>query len=415
MGLFGNLVDWVKDQTVVGDVDEWANEQTPVGKFNTWLDDQGINPALAYGLPIFAGLAAGGVIPGIPGAGSWLGGGEAAAADATTLGSIAAAGGPTVTGGTGAAAAAEGAALAEAAGLIPAASGGGMSLGSILNTAKDWIPTLVSGASLFEGDSNPSVTTKNDPASMASLGGGFENLWGNFMGLVNGGDGSMIDKIREDTESRREASDRYLEDMGVITGDFTSAREGQGEEARAASERLSGRLGDISAGAEKPYTTARMMGRDIPIVSKRQLMLADQLSDYAGQVNGFLSENKPIRDPLLAALASPVLPGSKDERMSLVNACLRANELRSIKRFEHYQKLAEMAGWFHEHPSGMLYIGDQFITDLLVWYHLAWMGETVRRKNKLIQQLMNKGTAFTLHDRRELVKQIGTGSPQRFA
>jgi len=136
-------------------------------------------------------------------------------------------------------------------------------------------------------------------------------------------------------------------------------------------------------------------------------ILLEQLSDYAGQVNGFLSENKHIRDPLLAALASAVLPGSKDQRMELVSACLRVNELRSIKRFEPYQKLAEMARWFHEHPSGMLYIGDQFITDLLVWYHLAWMGETVRRKNTLIQQLMDKGTGFSLHDRRELVKVIG--------
>jgi alpha-amylase/alpha-mannosidase (GH57 family) len=136
-------------------------------------------------------------------------------------------------------------------------------------------------------------------------------------------------------------------------------------------------------------------------------ILLEQLSDYAGQVNGFLSENKGLRDPLLAALACPVLPGHKEQRMELVSACLRANELRSIKRFEHYQKLAEMAGWFQEHPSGMLYISDQFITDLLVWYHLAWMGETVRRSNELVQQLMEKGTGFTLHDRRQLLKLIG--------
>jgi alpha-amylase/alpha-mannosidase (GH57 family) len=136
-------------------------------------------------------------------------------------------------------------------------------------------------------------------------------------------------------------------------------------------------------------------------------VLLEQLSDYAGQVNGFLSENKGIRDPLLAALACPVLPSNKGQRMELVGACLRANELRSIKRFEHYQKLAEMAGWFHEHPSGMLYVSDQFITDLLVWYHLSWMGETVRRSNGLVQQLMEKGTGFTLHDRRQLLKLIG--------
>jgi len=136
-------------------------------------------------------------------------------------------------------------------------------------------------------------------------------------------------------------------------------------------------------------------------------ILLEQLSDYAGQINGFLSENKGIRDPLLAALACPVLPSNKEQRMELVSACLRANELRSIKRFEHYQQLAEMAGWFHKHPSGMLYVGDQFITDLLVWYHLAWIGETVRRSNDLVKQLMEKGTGFTLHDRRQLLKLIG--------
>jgi alpha-amylase/alpha-mannosidase (GH57 family) len=136
-------------------------------------------------------------------------------------------------------------------------------------------------------------------------------------------------------------------------------------------------------------------------------VLLEQLSDYAGQVNGFLSEGKAIRDPLLAALASPVLPSNKEQRMELVSAFLRANELRSVKRFKPYQKLAEMAGWFRDHPSGMLYVSDQFITDLLVWYHLVWMGETVRRSNKLVQDLMEKGTGFTLHDRRELLKLIG--------
>ena len=136
-------------------------------------------------------------------------------------------------------------------------------------------------------------------------------------------------------------------------------------------------------------------------------ILLEQLSDYAGQVRGFLSENKPLRDPLLAALANPVLPCGKEQRMALVSACLRVNELRSIKRFASYQSLAEMAGWFRDHPTGMLYVGDQFVTDLLVWYHLAWMGETVRRNNEQVKQLMDKGYGFSLHDRRQLLKLIG--------
>jgi alpha-amylase/alpha-mannosidase (GH57 family) len=76
-------------------------------------------------------------------------------------------------------------------------------------------------------------------------------------------------------------------------------------------------------------------------------ILLEQLSDYAGQVRGFLSENKPIRDPLLSALACPVLPSAREQRMALVSACLRVNELRSIKRFPSYESLANMAGWRH--------------------------------------------------------------------
>ena len=44
-------------------------------------------------------------------------------------------------------------------------------------------------------------------------------------------------------------------------------------------------------------------------------ILLEQLSDYAGQVRGYLSENKPIRDPLLAALASPALPSDVSSRL----------------------------------------------------------------------------------------------------
>ena len=162
--------------------------------------------------------------------------------------------------------------------------------------------------------------------------------------------------------------------------------------------------------ATKDYIDMAAHLEDVPdaraVVNFAPILL-EQLADYAGQVCGFLSENKPLRDPLLAALASPVLPCGKEQRMALVSACLRVNELRSIKRFSSYQSLAEMARWFREHTTGMLYVGDQFIIDLLVWYHLAWMGETVRRSNAQIKRLMAKGHGYTLQDRRQLLKLIG--------
>jgi len=136
-------------------------------------------------------------------------------------------------------------------------------------------------------------------------------------------------------------------------------------------------------------------------------ILLEQISDYSGQVQGFLRDGKAIRDPLLAALAGPVLPSGVEERISLIKACRRANETRVIQRFEPYQKLVEMAGWFKEHPNGMMYVDDQFLVDLVVWYHLAWLGETVRRSNLLVKKLQEKAGGYTLQDRHDLMTLLG--------
>src|SRR3972149_904051 len=62
-------------------------------------------------------------------------------------------------------------------------------------------------------------------------------------------------------------------------------------------------------------------------------LLLEQIDDYARQVEGFLTNSLPIRDSLLAALVSPALPPSDEQRMTLIKACLRANESRVIGRF----------------------------------------------------------------------------------
>jgi alpha-amylase/alpha-mannosidase (GH57 family) len=54
-----------------------------------------------------------------------------------------------------------------------------------------------------------------------------------------------------------------------------------------------------------------------------------------------------------------------------------------------------------------MYINDQFMVDLVVWYHLVWMAESVRRTDVRIQALMKKGKGFNFHDRRQLMIVIG--------
>jgi alpha-amylase/alpha-mannosidase (GH57 family) len=136
-------------------------------------------------------------------------------------------------------------------------------------------------------------------------------------------------------------------------------------------------------------------------------ILLDQLADYAGQVRSFLRDGKTIRDPLLDALAAATLPPEPEARMKLTKACLRANQKRLIDRFPPYQELVALARCCCEHVDSMNYLSDQFLVDILMWYHLAWMGETVRRTDARVRALMDKGKHFTLHDRRELMSVIG--------
>jgi alpha-amylase/alpha-mannosidase (GH57 family) len=65
-----------------------------------------------------------------------------------------------------------------------------------------------------------------------------------------------------------------------------------------------------------------------------------------------------------------------------------------------------MAEWYESHPDTLIYASNQFLADLMVWYHLSWMAETVRRTDIRIQQLQDKAHNFNLHERRQLLQII---------
>jgi len=135
-------------------------------------------------------------------------------------------------------------------------------------------------------------------------------------------------------------------------------------------------------------------------------ILLDQIEDYAQQINGYLGDGRFINDPLLGALAMPSLPNTREERISLIKACLRANEQRLIKRYPPYLKLAEVASLMMEDQHIIDYFQDGYLIDILMWYHLAWLGETVRREDARVQMLIEKGKMFSLKDRRTLLEII---------
>ncbi|MDD4880869.1 MAG: glycoside hydrolase family 57 protein, partial [Gallionellaceae bacterium] len=53
------------------------------------------------------------------------------------------------------------------------------------------------------------------------------------------------------------------------------------------------------------------------------------------------------------------------------------------------------------------YFSDQYLADLVTWYHLAWTGETVRREHAWLVAMMKKGSGFELEERQALYRLIG--------
>jgi alpha-amylase/alpha-mannosidase (GH57 family) len=135
-------------------------------------------------------------------------------------------------------------------------------------------------------------------------------------------------------------------------------------------------------------------------------VLLEQIDDYRKQLNDYLYHAGNLRDPLLAALSDAVIPHDTDVRLKLLRDCLKANEHRLINRFPAYRELADMAQSVIDHPQTLDYFSEQFFFDLLVWYQLAWMGETVRRNNPSITALIEKQRKYSFHDRKVLIEVI---------
>jgi len=135
-------------------------------------------------------------------------------------------------------------------------------------------------------------------------------------------------------------------------------------------------------------------------------ILLEQIEAYIAQIHAFLAGEGAIKDPLLADLVEPALPGDNELRLELMKLCLQANREHMIERFEPYRRLADLAQYYHDHPESLIYASNQFLADLLVWYHLAWLAESARRTDPRIQALQDKGGNYSLHERRDLLQII---------
>jgi len=132
--------------------------------------------------------------------------------------------------------------------------------------------------------------------------------------------------------------------------------------------------------------------------------LVEQLEDYCNQF-----KTGAVRDPLLSLLSRDTLEDlTAEDRHLIFSACYRSNFSKMIEPFPAYHRLYQtFTALTEQDPALQQYLSHQYLADLLVWYHLAWMGESVRRDNELVQRLMKQGCLYADADRRALYELIG--------
>lgn len=139
-------------------------------------------------------------------------------------------------------------------------------------------------------------------------------------------------------------------------------------------------------------------------------ILLEQLQDYTEQF-----KSNQLRDPLLAMLIRQDLTNISQQDCKLIcESCFKSHHEKMLSPFPHYQRLLQLhqlvEPLMHLHTEiehdQFHYLSAQYKADLLVWYHLAWCGESLRRENAVVQKLMSKGVLFTWEDRKALFEVI---------
>jgi len=162
--------------------------------------------------------------------------------------------------------------------------------------------------------------------------------------------------------------------------------------------------------AMKDYTDMAAILQQVPgarAVVNFVPSLTAQIDDYAGRIRDWLDHGGELPDPLLAALVHTDGSFNRDERIWLLESCFRLNHERNLHRYPAYSRLWHLAEQCR-HQQGLGYLGDKYFTDLVTWYHLAWLGETVRNTHFIARRLIEKACDFSYQDRRDLMALIAS-------
>ncbi|WP_324779113.1 glycoside hydrolase family 57 protein [Thiobacillus sedimenti] len=138
-------------------------------------------------------------------------------------------------------------------------------------------------------------------------------------------------------------------------------------------------------------------------------VLLEQLDDYARQLDALLKHGKPTQDHLLNLLSGiERIPSDRAGRIRIIQDCQRCHGPRMIDPHPPFRHLLDMVGAGGETPvrddlkelPG--YLSEQYFLDLLTWYHLAWLGHSLRQL-PLAKRLTAQEGGYSSADRHELL------------
>jgi alpha-amylase/alpha-mannosidase (GH57 family) len=141
-------------------------------------------------------------------------------------------------------------------------------------------------------------------------------------------------------------------------------------------------------------------------------VLLEQLDDYVKELKKYHELTSytvnPLSDPLLSLLAgTKPIPKSTHERKQLFEECKRCYAPRMIEPYPAFHRLVTCLEDAFKHADKrkefpLLYLDDQYFYDLLVWYHLAWLGQSLKDSNK-VKELFEKEHDYSSEDRKQLL------------
>ena len=137
-------------------------------------------------------------------------------------------------------------------------------------------------------------------------------------------------------------------------------------------------------------------------------ILLDQLRAYRDNISCYFETANPsvLCDSLLTALVSETLDNDPHVRMNLLERCLKINQRHCIERYSYYAMLADFARQVLKQSQRIDYINEGLAFDLLVWYHLAWMGEFIKQQDFRFHRLVDQGRQFSMEHRRQVLQML---------